>query len=164
MTDIAPKRPPLLPKPSSPAISTLVLVAVVGMIVGTTIQECRWRHSTAPSEKKLEQTITRGDNPAALKLMNDLAGQKNPNAEYWLGHMAEIGLGVPRDTKKAIDFYKRAADQNVVAAEARLGDIYLNGNIGFRHVRGIWFPVADYHQPGSVAENQQSDHPHHQDH
>jgi TPR repeat protein len=42
--------------------------------------------------------------------------------------MAEVGLGVPRDAKKAIDFYKKAAEQNVVAAEARLGDIYLNGD------------------------------------
>ncbi len=98
----------------------------MGVILGTTIQELRWR--TAPSEKSLEQTIERGSNPAALKLMKELADQNNPNAEYWLGHMAEIGLGVPRDAKKAIEFYKMAADQNVVAAAARLGDIYLNGD------------------------------------
>jgi TPR repeat protein len=42
--------------------------------------------------------------------------------------MYEIGLGITRDAKKAIDLYKRAADQNVVAAEARLGDIYLSGD------------------------------------
>jgi TPR repeat protein len=42
--------------------------------------------------------------------------------------MYEIGLGIPRDAKKAIDLYKKAADQNVVAAEARLGDIYLSGD------------------------------------
>jgi hypothetical protein len=43
--------------------------------------------------------------------------------------MAEIGLGVPRDAKTAIDLYKKAADQNAVAAEARLGDICLNGDL-----------------------------------
>jgi hypothetical protein len=83
VTDIIPKAPSLPSKPPSPAISTFVLVAIAGLIVGTTIQELRWRHSTATSEKYLEQTIERGgNNPTAVKLMNELADQKNPNAEY----------------------------------------------------------------------------------
>jgi TPR repeat protein len=43
--------------------------------------------------------------------------------------MTELGLGVPRDPAKAIDLYKKAAEQNVDAAELRLGEIYLDGNL-----------------------------------
>jgi len=43
--------------------------------------------------------------------------------------MYEIGLGIPRDAKKAIDLYKKAAEKNVVPAEARLGEMYLDGDL-----------------------------------
>ena len=75
-----------------------------------------------------ERAFQNGDDQTALNLFSKLATHNNPNAEYWLGHMHEIGLGIPRDAQTAIDLYKRAADQNVVAAEARLGDIYLSGD------------------------------------
>jgi len=43
--------------------------------------------------------------------------------------MNEIGLGIARDPTKAIELYKEAAEQNIIAAEARLGEIYLNGEL-----------------------------------
>lgn len=85
-----------------------------------------------PSQTNLElaeHAFQTGDNQTALKLFGKLANKNNPNAEYWLGHMNEIGLGIPRDATKAIELYKKAADQNVVAAEARLGELYLNGDL-----------------------------------
>ena len=42
--------------------------------------------------------------------------------------MNEIGLGIPRNVANAIALYKKAADQNIVAADARLGELYLNGD------------------------------------
>jgi TPR repeat protein len=36
---------------------------------------------------------------------------------------------VPHDPTKAIDLYKKAATQNVVAAQLRLGEIYLHGDL-----------------------------------
>jgi len=38
-------------------------------------------------------------------------------------------LGVPSDIPKAISLYEKAAAQNFVAAQVRLGEIYLNGNL-----------------------------------
>ena len=102
-----------------------------GIVIGTVLQEFRWRNSANSSEGDLayaERAFQNGDDRTALNLFSKLATNNNPNAEYWLGHMYEIGLGIPRDAKKAIDLYKKAADQNVVAAEARLGDIYLSGD------------------------------------
>ena len=43
--------------------------------------------------------------------------------------MNEVGLGIPRDVTKAIGLYKKAAEQNIVAAESRLGELYLNGDL-----------------------------------
>jgi len=111
---------------------TFVLIALAGMVVGTVLQEFRWQssaNSPAQSLEYAERAFQNGDDQTALNLFSKLANQNNPNAEYWLGHMTELGLGVPRDIQKAIDLYKKAAAQNIVAAEARLGEIYLDGDL-----------------------------------
>ena len=130
MTEPAPNKLPVPPKPPAPAALTLVLVALTGMVVGTALQEFRWRNSanSGGGLEYAERVFQKGDDQTALNLFSKLANQNNPNAEYWLGHMTELGLGVPRDAKKAIDLYKKAAEQNVVAAQARLGEIYLDGD------------------------------------
>jgi TPR repeat protein len=76
-----------------------------------------------------EKAFQSGDNEVAAKVFSELAAQNNANAQYWLAHMTELGLGVPRDPTKAIGLYKKAAAQNVVAAELRLGEIYLHGDL-----------------------------------
>jgi TPR repeat protein len=101
------------------------------MIVGTTLQEFRWRtsaNSPGGGLQYAEQALQNGDDQTALTLFSKLANQDNPIAEYWLGHMTELGLAVPRDARKAIELYKKAAAQNIVAAQARLGEIYLDGD------------------------------------
>ena len=131
MTNSAPNKPPVVPKPPAPAPLTFVLVALAGIVVGTVFQEVRWRNFPDSSGRGLEyaeRAFQNGDDRTALNLFGKLASQNNPNAEYWLGHMNEIGLGIPRDAMKAIALYKKAAEQNVVAAEARLGEIYLSGD------------------------------------
>jgi uncharacterized protein len=62
-------------------------------------------------------------------LFSKLADQNNPIAQYWLADMIELGLGVPRDSAKAIELYKKAAAKNMEAAELRLGETYLHGDI-----------------------------------
>jgi TPR repeat protein len=107
-----------------------LLVVITALVIGS-VQEYRLRKMT-PSQTSLEfaeHAFQTGDNQTALKLFGELASNNNPNAEYWLGHMNEIGLGIPRDVTKAIGLYKKAAEQNVVAAEARLGELYLNGDL-----------------------------------
>lgn len=131
MSETGPNKPTQLPQPPAPAVLTLVIVALIGMIFGVLFPEFRLRYSVNSSEGGLayaERAAQNGEDRTALGLFSKLANQNNPNAEYSLGHMYEIGLGIPRDPKKAIDLYKKAAEQNVVAAEARLGDIYLSGN------------------------------------
>jgi TPR repeat protein len=95
--------PPELPKPPAPAMLTLALVALTGIVVGTVLQEFRWRNSVNSSEGDLayaERAFQNGDDQTALNLFSKLATHNNPNAEYWLGHMYEIGLGIPRDRRR----------------------------------------------------------------
>lgn len=130
MTDSVSK--PQLPahKPSWPPAATILLVVITALVIGT-VDEYRLRTAT-PSQTTLEfaeHAFHSGDNQAALKLFSELANKNNPTAEYWLGHMNEIGLGMPHDVAKAIELYKKAAEQNIVAAEARLGELYLNGDL-----------------------------------
>jgi TPR repeat protein len=128
MSESAPNQPPVQPKPPASSLLTLVIVALAGMVIGTAFQELRWRISSETGLAYAERVFQDGDDRTALSLFRKLADRNNPNAEYWLGHMYEIGLGIPKDPNKAIDLYKKAADQNIVAAEARLGAIYLSGD------------------------------------
>ena len=136
MTTATPPGPPGKSPPGQPPAATFVLVAVTamlaGVVFGTAVQEVRWRNlATQPTGnlEMAERAFQSGENQTALNLFNKLANQNNPNAEYWLAHMSELGLGVPRDPQKALDLYKKAAAQNVVAAELRLGEIYLHGDL-----------------------------------
>jgi len=131
VTDSASKPPPLpLHKSPWPPAATILLVVITALVIGS-VQEYRLR-TAAPAQTSLEfaeHAFQRGDDQTALKLFGALANKNNPNAEYWLGHMNEIGLGIPRDATKAIALYKKAAEQNIVAADARLGELYLNGDL-----------------------------------
>jgi hypothetical protein len=60
---------------------------------------------------------------------DNLAAKNDAPAQYWLAHMTELGLGVPKDMPKAIALYEKAAAQGSIPAETRLGQIYLNGNL-----------------------------------
>ena len=130
MTESTSKPPLPLHKSPWPPGPTILLVAITALVIGS-VQEYRLRTAT-PTQTSLEfaeHAFQTGDNQVALKLFGELANKNNPNAEYWLGHMNEIGLGIPRDVTKAIALYKKAAEQNIVAAEARLGELYLNGDL-----------------------------------
>ena len=110
----------------------LLTVALAGVLIGIVGEELRWRLSVAVPKNSLvqaEHEFQTGDDPAAMKLFSTLADKKNPVAQYWLAHMTELGLGVPRDPAKAIELNKKAAAQNVEAAELRLGEMYLHGNL-----------------------------------
>jgi len=43
--------------------------------------------------------------------------------------MTEFGLGTPKDLPKAIRLYQKAAAHGVVAAESRLGEAFLRGDV-----------------------------------
>ncbi len=116
------------------------VVFLVALILGVLFGEMRWRGGfsslfplvTDSRDKQLksgELDFRQGNEAAALKLFQGLAAANDPVAQYWLAHMSELGLGVPKDIPKAISLYEKAAAQNSIPAETRLGEIYLHGNL-----------------------------------
>jgi TPR repeat protein len=76
-----------------------------------------------------EANFRSGNDGAAIAEFSKLADQNNPVAQYWLAHMTELGLGVPRNPARAVELYRKAAAQDNVTAELRLGEIYLYGDL-----------------------------------
>jgi TPR repeat protein len=110
-----------------------VIIALLAAILLASLRNQRANQTSwLPKSGHLEfaeKAFRSGENQAAVKIFSELAAKNNATAQYWLAHMTELGLEVPRDPAKAITLYKKAAAQNVVAAELRLGEIYLHGDL-----------------------------------
>jgi len=88
--------------------------------------------------------LERGDYATALKEMTPLAEQGNAGAQYNLGQMYRMGLGVLQDDKTALKWYTLAAEQGVAPAQYALGVMYLEGQgIPQDYVRSyMWFNLS----------------------
>lgn len=56
------------------------------------------------------------------------ASQGNDHAQFYLAKRFQKGIGVEKNTKKAIEWYTRAANHNVTPAQLNLGIMYLRGD------------------------------------
>jgi TPR repeat protein len=115
----------------------LTLVAAAALLFGVLLgaREGRWNlfgglsASAQPDTLQVARSdLRQGDYAGALQLFTNEADKGNSQAQYWLGYMNELGLGTGRNLQRAITLYQQAAGKNVVAAELRLGDLYLHGN------------------------------------
>ncbi len=128
-------------QPAGPKFSIVTAAAIVAALaIGGLLQEVRWRGGltsilpspieSGPEQLKLaELAFKNGNDAVAVNLFEHLAHENNVVAQYWLAHMTELGLGVPRDVPKAISLYEKAAAQNSIPSETRLGEIYLHGDL-----------------------------------
>ena len=124
--------PPTISKWPLTLALTLALVAVAFASFNFGLRANAWLPGVGNPEARLqlaEQEFQIGDYRDALAFFRQLANQGDPVAEYWLAHMTELGLGMAKDPAKAVGIYKKAAEQGDVAAQTRLGEIYLDGNI-----------------------------------
>ena len=81
-------------------------------------------------EKRLElarQALGEGQERLAEHLLRPLAEKGNARAQYALGHLYAIGLGVEANPKLAEQWTRLAADQGLAEAEQQLGQMYLDG-------------------------------------
>ena len=60
--------------------------------------------------------------------VHKLAAAGNAEAQYRIGVIYENGDGVPKDMKKAVEWYQKAAEQGNAAAQYSLGACYLKGD------------------------------------
>jgi TPR repeat protein len=68
-----------------------------------------------------------GDYGRALADYRSLAAGGSAEAQYWLGHMLELGLGAKPAGAEAVHWYEQAAAGGMVAAERQLGEIERDG-------------------------------------
>ncbi len=64
----------------------------------------------------------RGDYDTAVKELRPLAEQGHPKAQYNLGVMYQLGLGVPQDDQEAAQWCRLAAEQGHAGAQVPSSD------------------------------------------
>jgi TPR repeat protein len=119
----------------TPLLVGFFVVTLIGMLIAFVIQQSGGPvtfdtiATSKPTLQYAERAFRQGRDQAAVAQFTELANKNNSLAQYWLGHMTELGLGVPRDPAKAIELYKKAAAGGVVKAQLRLGEIYMHGDL-----------------------------------
>jgi TPR repeat protein len=77
-----------------------------------------------------EYGVQSSDKERAFDLYNKAAGLSHPEASYRVGVCFELGIGTRRDARKAVLWYKRAADLGDTKALYKLGMTHLHGTLG----------------------------------
>jgi TPR repeat protein len=109
-------------------IIMLLLLPLLGYLGGSYLEH----HTLTNPKTRLGvaiEALNGGYDRTALKLFQPLADKGDARAQFHLAIMDEHGWGTPRDASKAVDLYTKAATQSLVPAEARLGEIYLDGTL-----------------------------------
>ncbi len=71
--------------------------------------------------------FAQGDYISALSLWTPLASEGNAAAQYSIGLLYDQGKGVKKDSKRAIQYFQSASDQNLAVAQYYLGMKYFAG-------------------------------------
>lgn len=82
------------------------------------------------ASKPLDQgksALSTGDYAQAASKLQPLAEAGDPEAQYLLGHMLDLGLGFEPDPRKALAWWLKAADKDYPPALHRAGLAYLQG-------------------------------------
>jgi TPR repeat protein len=70
------------------------------------------------------------DYAQAIALLKPLAETGDPEAQCLMGNMYHLGLGVAHDLSKAVEWYKKSAEQGYGVASHNLAGIILVGEHG----------------------------------
>ncbi len=81
----------------------------------------------AGATDKAYRAMEKGDFKTVLAELRPLAAKHDPNAEFMLGMLYDSGKGVPQDQAAAASWYRRAAEQNHLAAQLFLGVLLYSG-------------------------------------
>lgn len=74
-----------------------------------------------------EAALVAGEYSQARQLLQPLAQAGNPEAQYLLGHLLDLGLGGDSDPRQALHWWLEAASRNHPMATYRAGLAYLHG-------------------------------------
>ncbi|TGZ80201.1 HCP-like protein [Ascodesmis nigricans] len=92
----------------------------------------RIRGGSRPQTPPLERTLRQD----AMSVVNFLADQHHPRAEFMRGNWLEFGkFGTPTDKKEAFRCYARSAEKGFARAEYRMGMQFENSNEPMKAIR-----------------------------
>jgi TPR repeat protein len=77
--------------------------------------------------EETQAAYNRGDYATSLRLMKPLAAKGDAVAQTRIGWLHQKGLGVPKNDKEAIKWYRLAAAQGNDSAQSNLGKMYQTG-------------------------------------
>ena len=94
--------------------------------------------------EKGSTAYSQGDYATAIKVWTPLAEQGVAPAQFYLGNMYDIGLGVVQNYKTAMKWYTLAAKQGFAAAQFNLGFMYGNGQGVLQNYKTAakWYTLA----------------------
>ena len=126
-------------------LASLFLIITLGMAQG----------AYAGPYEDAEAAYNRGDYATALSLLRPLASQRHAKAQIYLGFMYEAGLGVVKNHKEAMKWYRLAAAQGNTLAQYNLGLMYGNGTgVPEDYVQAYkWFNLAAAAGDTSAVKN-----------
>lgn len=109
-------------RPRRYTLALYVLLAATSVVVFWPLSDdsSQFRQGIAAAERgAFEETVS---------LWRPLAEKGYPRAQYGMGVLYERGQGVPRDPALAVDWYGKAARQNIWEAQVNLGLLYVAGD------------------------------------
>lgn len=120
------------------ACQIIVLGCAIYVVALVNAEEAEKRFSIAMS------AFEANDYGAARREFEVLAKEGQAEAQRFLGHMYDKGLGVSQDYDKAIEWYRKAAKQKDPAAQYYLGLKYANGHGVSENQKQayIWFAIS----------------------
>ena len=112
-------------------IGALGLGAAAVYVVGVVTSPPR-PAATAPRANDARQAYARADYESALRLWTRAAEAGDGAAQMGLGDMYRLGRGVPQNLGQAVQWYGKAAGQNLPEAQYQLGLLVTEGGGGAR--------------------------------
>lgn len=73
------------------------------------------------------EAFERGDFATVVREWRPLAEQGHATAQYLLGGMYKLGVGLPQNNAEAAKWFRKAAEQGITEAQNYLGLMYANG-------------------------------------
>jgi TPR repeat protein len=86
-----------------------------------------WYSFAAAGYDEAMAAYAKGDFNTALVEFQPLADRGDAASQYHLGLMYDEGEGVPRDSAKGVEWFRKAAEQGYANAEFELGYMYILG-------------------------------------
>ncbi len=105
-----------------------LIVSIVVFLLLQFVMADRARSGPEPSAYSAGlRAFRNGEFAAAIRAWEPEAVEGNAAAQYYLGYMAQNGLGQPWSNARAAGYYRGAAEAGLPEAQLALGDLYLRG-------------------------------------